>query len=131
MHVRNFLKGQSTRTAIYDIAFSNGMAALKKQKKYNWKETNLAQFGSELEKQVRHVHPKLLKLIFVYLYLSLRRLLLLAILMYLYLIFASCVSQIKKASAEGEDAWKEAGTKEGLQVWRIVQFKVLQGTVCS
>lgn len=33
-------------------------------------------------------------------------------------------SQIKKASAEGEDAWKGAGTKEGLQVWRIVKFKV-------
>ena len=28
------------------------MAALRKQKKYNWKETNLALFGSELEKQV-------------------------------------------------------------------------------
>ena len=46
------------------------MAALKKQKKYNWKETNLAQFGSELEKQVRHVHVKRLNLR-VYLYLHL------------------------------------------------------------
>ena len=27
--------------------------ALRKQKKYNWKETNLAYFGSELEKQAR------------------------------------------------------------------------------
>ena len=34
------------------------------------------------------------------------------------------LTQIKKASAEGEDAWKEAGTKAGIQVWRIVQFKV-------
>lgn len=58
------------------------MAGLRKQKKYNWKETNLAYFGSELEKQ------------------------------------------IKKASAECEDAWKGAGTKVGLQVWRIVKFKV-------
>ena len=129
LNSRERLPERAKYTYSYDIAFSNGMAALKKQKKYNWKETNLAQFGSELEKQVRHVYLKLLKLIFVYLYLSLRRLLLLAILM--YLIFTSCVSQIKKASAEGEDAWKEAGTKEGLQVWRIVQFKVLQGTVCS
>ena len=32
--------------------------------------------------------------------------------------------QIKKASAECEDAWKGAGTKVGLQVWRIVKFKV-------
>jgi len=31
------------------------MAALRKQKKYNWKETNLALFGSELEKQVKKV----------------------------------------------------------------------------
>ena len=31
------------------------MAALRKQKKYNWKETNLALFGSELEKQVKEV----------------------------------------------------------------------------
>lgn len=58
------------------------MAGLKKHKKYNWKETNLALFGSDLEKE------------------------------------------IKKASAQGEDAWKEAGTKEGVQVWRIVKFKV-------
>ncbi len=28
------------------------MAALRKAKKYNWKETNLALFGSELEKKV-------------------------------------------------------------------------------
>lgn len=56
--------------------------ALRKQKKYNWKETNLTFFGSDLEKN------------------------------------------IKKASAESEDAWKEAGEKEGLQIWRIVQFKV-------
>ena len=32
--------------------------------------------------------------------------------------------QIKKASAECEDAWKGAGTKVGVQVWRIVKFKV-------
>lgn len=34
--------------------------------------------------------------------------------------------QIKKASAQGEDAWKGAGKTEGLQVWRIVKFKVRQ-----
>lgn len=32
--------------------------------------------------------------------------------------------QIKKASAECEDAWKGAGTKVSVQVWRIVKFKV-------
>ena len=30
--------------------------ALRKQKKYNWKETNLAYFGSELEKKARLVY---------------------------------------------------------------------------
>lgn len=58
------------------------MAGLRKHKKYNWKETNLAFFGSDLEKK------------------------------------------IKQASAQGEDAWRGAGQKEGLQIWRIVQFKV-------
>ena len=29
------------------------MSGLKKQKKYNWKETNLAYFGSDLEKKVK------------------------------------------------------------------------------
>ena len=33
-------------------------------------------------------------------------------------------TQIKQASAQGEEAWKGAGTKVGLQVWRIVKFKV-------
>lgn len=65
LNAREKLPERAKYTYSYAIAFSNGMAALKKQKKYNWKETNLAQFGSELEKQVRHVHLKLLKLIFV------------------------------------------------------------------
>ena len=33
--------------------------------------------------------------------------------------------QVKKASAETEPAWKGAGSKVGLQVWRIVKFKVI------
>lgn len=32
--------------------------------------------------------------------------------------------KIKEASAHGEDAWKGAGIKVGVQVWRIVKFKV-------
>lgn len=55
---------------------------LVKAKKYDWKDSNLALFGSDLEKNV------------------------------------------KKASASTEEAWKGAGTKPGVQVWRIVQFKV-------
>ncbi|XP_005100380.1 gelsolin-like protein 2 [Aplysia californica] len=58
------------------------MAGLRKAKKYDWKDTNLALFGSDLEKNV------------------------------------------KKESASMEVAWKGAGQKPGLQVWRIVQFKV-------
>ena len=50
--------------------------------KYNWKQTNLALFGSDTEKKV------------------------------------------KKESAQTEPAWKDAGTKVGIQIWRIVKFKV-------
>ncbi|XP_071808772.1 gelsolin-like protein 2 [Asterias amurensis] len=32
--------------------------------------------------------------------------------------------QVKKESAESEPAWKGAGEKVGLQIWRIVKFKV-------
>lgn len=58
------------------------MKGLTKPKQYNWKDTNLALFGSDTEKDV------------------------------------------KKSSAETEPAWKNAGTKPGLQIWRIVKFKV-------
>ena len=90
------------------------MAALKKQKKYNWKETNLAQFGSELEKQVRQVQSQVTKInicVCIYTCLSTSRplLLLLAI-----LIFASCVGflftdQEGKCGGRGcmEGGWDE------------------------
>lgn len=55
---------------------------LIKAKQYDWKDSNLALFGSDTEKQ------------------------------------------IKKESAETEPAWKGAGQKEGLKIWRIVKFKV-------
>jgi gelsolin len=58
------------------------MAGLVKAKKYDWKDSNMALFGSDTEKQV------------------------------------------KKASAETEPAWKGAGQSVGLQIWRIVKFKV-------
>ncbi|KAJ8301548.1 hypothetical protein KUTeg_020535 [Tegillarca granosa] len=57
------------------------MAALRKQKQYDWKDSNLAMFGSDTERQV------------------------------------------KKESAEHEPAWKKAGKKVGLQIWRIVTYK--------
>ncbi|KAL4226754.1 hypothetical protein ACF0H5_014734 [Mactra antiquata] len=58
------------------------MPGLVKAKKYNWKDSNMALFGSDLERQV------------------------------------------KKAAALGEPAWKDAGTKPGLKIWRIVKFIV-------
>lgn len=58
------------------------MSGLRKAKKYNWKDTNLALFGSDVEKN------------------------------------------IKKESAETEPAWKNAGKKVGLQIWRIEKFQV-------
>ncbi|GFO15631.1 gelsolin [Plakobranchus ocellatus] len=58
------------------------MSGLVKAKKYDWKDSNLALFGSDTEKNV------------------------------------------KKESAETELAWKNAGKAPGLQIWRIVKFKV-------
>ncbi|XP_038061933.1 gelsolin-like protein 2 [Patiria miniata] len=58
------------------------MSGMVKAKKYDWKDSNLALFGSDTEKSV------------------------------------------KKASAETEAAWKGAGEKVGMQIWRIVKFKV-------
>lgn len=55
---------------------------LRKAKKYDWKDSNMALFGSDTEKKV------------------------------------------KKESAETEPAWKGAGQAVGLQIWRIVKFKV-------
>lgn len=57
-------------------------SGLVKPKQYDWKDSNLALFGSDTEKQV------------------------------------------KKESACSEPAWKGAGQKEGLKIWRIVKFKV-------
>ncbi|XP_069141092.1 gelsolin-like protein 2 [Argopecten irradians] len=58
------------------------MAGLRKAKKYDWKDSNMALFGSKLERDV------------------------------------------KKSAAETEPAWEGAGQEPGLQVWRIVKFKV-------
>lgn len=58
------------------------MSGLVKAKKYDWKDSNLAMFGSDTEKEV------------------------------------------KKAAAEKEPAWRQAGKKPGLQIWRINKFKV-------
>lgn len=58
------------------------MAGLVKAKEYDWKDSNLALFGSDLERTV------------------------------------------KKESAQSEPAWQGAGQAVGLQIWRIVKFKV-------
>lgn len=53
-----------------------------KAKKYDWKNSNMALFGTDTDRKV------------------------------------------KKDSAETEPAWKGAGAEPGLQIWRIVKFKV-------
>jgi gelsolin len=58
------------------------MAGLIQPKKYDWKDSNLELFGSDVERK------------------------------------------IKKESAGTEPAWKNAGKTVGLQIWRIVNFKV-------
>jgi hypothetical protein len=42
--------------------------------------------------------------------------------MWLFLLFW----QVKKDSAQTEPAWKGAGQKPGIQIWRIKKFKVIQ-----
>lgn len=58
------------------------MSGLVKAKKYDWKDSNMALFGSDVERQV------------------------------------------KKESAMTEPAWEGCGQEVGLQIWRIVKFKV-------
>ncbi|ESN98175.1 hypothetical protein HELRODRAFT_177421 [Helobdella robusta] len=58
------------------------MPGLLKPKTYDWKDSNVALFGSDLDRKV------------------------------------------KKESAETEPAWKNAGQKVGIKIWRIVNFKV-------
>jgi gelsolin len=58
------------------------MSGLVKPKKYDWKDSNMALFGSDVEKKV------------------------------------------KGDAAKIEPAWIGAGQKVGLQIWRIVSFKV-------
>lgn len=58
------------------------MSGLRKAKKYDWKDSNMALFGSDADKKV------------------------------------------KKESAETEPAWQGSGQSVGLQIWRIVKFKV-------
>lgn len=55
---------------------------MEKPKQYDWKDSNLAMFGSDTEKKV------------------------------------------KKDSASSEPAWKVAGVKPGIQIWRINKFKI-------
>jgi len=58
------------------------MSGLTKPKEYDWKDSNMAKFGSDEDRKV------------------------------------------KKESAETEPAWKGAGQEVGVQIWRIVKFKV-------
>ena len=80
------------------------MAGLVKAKKYDWKDSNLALFGSDTEKNVRALA--------------------LLICVHVIAFMSFLLLQVKKSAAETEPAWKGAGDKVGLQIWRIVKFKV-------
>lgn len=80
------------------------MAGLVKAKKYDWKDSNLALFGSDTEKKVGSACT--------------------ADRSHAYHIINVLVLQVKKDAAETEPAWKGAGEKVGIQIWRIVKFKV-------
>ena len=43
---------------------------------------------------------------------------------YIYIYMIIYIIQVKEAAAKTEEAWKEAGKAEGLQIWRIVDFNV-------
>lgn len=91
-------------------------ANMQKAKKYDWKDSNLALFGSDTEKSVRTSD---------FLYCSPR------ISLHVVLRVCLCVAavyQVKKSSAETEPAWNGAGQNVGLQIWRIVKFKVREKT---
>ena len=73
--------------------------ALTKPKKYDWKDSNLSLFGSDLDKKV-----------------SLRGSCVSSMVAILH--------QVKKGAASSEPAWEGAGERVGLQIWRIVKFMV-------
>lgn len=77
------------------------MSGLVKAKKYDWKDSNLALFGSDTEKNVSYE----------VLTLKLR-------------LCGHAFNQVKKESAATEPAWRGAGQKVGKKIWRIVKFKV-------
>lgn len=87
------------------------MAGLVKAKKYEWQDSNLALFGSDLERNVSRLRQSQEQR-------SRELSASLGIQKGVYLV------QVKKAAAETEPAWKEAGKGEGLQIWRIVKFNV-------
>ena len=85
------------------------MAGLVKAKKYEWQDSNLALFGSDLERNVRWSYCLTMEL---------------ATQGFISSFIFFPLPQVKKAAAETEEAWKDAGSKVGLQIWRIVKFKV-------
>lgn len=80
------------------------MAGLRKAKKYDWNDSNMALFGSDTEKKVSYACFN-------------------AGNVFRLMIHVLCL-QVKKESAETEPAWKGAGQAVGMQIWRIVKFKV-------
>ena len=95
------------------------MAGLVKAKKYDWKDSNLALFGSDLERKVNRIYflyNIVLSTINANFSSKLYR--------YIHIYIIIYIIQVKEAAAKTEQAWKEAGKVEGVQIWRIVDFNV-------
>merc|ERR1712100_575438 len=72
----------SCGACVFERIFESKMSGMVKPKEYDWKDSNMALFGTDADRKV------------------------------------------KKESAETEPAWQGAGAEVGLQIWRIVKFKV-------
>lgn len=81
----------------------NIMAGLRKQEEYNWKDSNLALFGSDTEKRVKlesaQSEPAWTN--------------------------SGCLATlVRSCMGVWFYMWCVSGSKVGLEIWRIVQFKV-------
>ena len=100
------------------------MSGLRKAKHYDWKDSNLALFGSDLEKNV-----SLLRRSRSYQMLLCPRPRQYSACVFYFRFSAQFpllpgFKQVKREAAGKEKAWQGAGEKVGVQIWRIVNFKV-------
>ena len=93
------------------------MSGLVKPKQYDWKDSNLAMFGSDEEKKVSSLTraKKLLKF-------EMREILSISQITSITMILV--FMQLKKSAAMKEPAWTGCENFEGTKIWRIEKFKV-------